>query len=623
MTPLVEKIKSIFLDKETREQLQFIQNFTVESETTETSLDAITSHLDKFAQVQTTKSLTVVGTGVYQDVEVFDTYTSEEALNTVFNTVNKCRLKGGQHYLKNLLKHPLHSVELLRARQNLVMDMQKHHANIVEILSEMKEVEQDVLWVYKQVSESPWEDLYDIVYFKTMITRVLNQSPLTLSGYNFYRIIVSPLVGILSPIIYFIVPYLVVRYKLKMNISFFSYIKLTFAMLTNGIAAGSSAWMSKLQYISWFFSLFFYFQGIMNSVEISSAVYKVAKIITEKVSGFEVFMKHASTLCSSYWKPDIAKLFFNAEHNTTFETIFPQAAKKSFTIFSSSFGDQLCLFKSLKREDYDALVFATYSIDCIASILTCNMHHAFSLPTYADTDTPTLQCTGIYHPCIKRNVVVSNDITFGGDTTRCVILTGPNAGGKSTLLKSVLVNILLSQTLCISNSSNTTITPFKYVNSHIHVPDCKGKESLFEAEMYRCKHNLETIASMSPNEHAFIALDEIFNSTNPVEGIAASYAVLKHMAGYANVCSMISTHFIFLTKLSATFPLMFRNVKMNVETDSAFTFIKYPYKLQTGVSRQYIALELLKLNHFDEDIINNAIEIKEKLTTVTKKENVK
>jgi DNA mismatch repair ATPase MutS len=105
-------------------------------------------------------------------------------------------------------------------------------------------------------------------------------------------------------------------------------------------------------------------------------------------------------------------------------------------------------------------------------------------------------------------------------------------------------------------------------------------------------------------------MDEIFNSTNPVEGIAGAYAIAKKMSEYSGCVLLFTTHYIYLTKLHKLG--RFTNYKMNiVRKDGDIT---YPYKLSKGISKQYIALDLLGKNGFDQDIITEAVAIKDKLT---------
>jgi len=153
------------------------------------------------------------------------------------------------------------------------------------------------------------------------------------------------------------------------------------------------------------------------------------------------------------------------------------------------------------------------------------------------------------------------------------------------------------------------MTPFHLIHSQINIPDCKGKESLFEAEMHRSKNSIDMLNKCQGP--SLIIMDEIFNSTNPIEGISGAYAIAKSIGSFKSNLTIICTHYLYLTNLSKELK-HFENFKMSVEINK--DDIKFPYKLSKGVCTQFIALELLKKNGFDEDLIKNAIEIKEKIS---------
>lgn len=116
-------------------------------------------------------------------------------------------------------------------------------------------------------------------------------------------------------------------------------------------------------------------------------------------------------------------------------------------------------------------------------------------------------------------------------------------------------------------------------------------------------------------------MDEIFNSTNPVEGISGAYAVAKKLTTFPMLRCFITTHYTYLTKLqkashSTNPPVRFVNMRMDAKTDLGASEIRYSYRLQPGVSRQYIALELLRKNGFDLDLIEDAIAVKKQLLTL-------
>jgi len=257
-----------------------------------------------------------------------------------------------------------------------------------------------------------------------------------------------------------------------------------------------------------------------------------------------------------------------------------------------------------------------YILDTIFAFSKINN---FSYAEYIDSNTPVLEINGLWHPCISDEKVVKNDIQIGNrnrgeEGKNNVIITGPNAGGKSTFIKSTIINIIFAQTLGICPCDSIKLVPFYYISSQINIPDCKGKESLFEAEMHRSLDNINIIQSLSKDKFSFLVMDEIFNSTNPVEGISGAYAICKKLASMENSINIISTHYLYLTKLAKHFKDKFTNYKINVNIDEN-NKITYPYKISKGVSKQTIAIELLKENGFDEDIIETALEIKNKLSS--------
>jgi DNA mismatch repair protein MutS len=315
------------------------------------------------------------------------------------------------------------------------------------------------------------------------------------------------------------------------------------------------------------------------------------------------YIKTSEDLLSMLWDSEYTSIFFNHKDSET-----PIAFKEyddtrqiPYSIFDN-FGTNLKNYKYFDNSKYIDMFRRIYQLDSIVSIARLYNKGGYSFSKYINNSSvPRIDIKGVYHPSLSKPV--KNDISFGN-----VIITGPNAGGKSTLIKSVILSVILSQTLTISNCTSIRMTPFYYINSQMNVPDCKGKESLFEAEMKRSKKNLDKLEELD-GKFSVMIMDEIFNSTNPVEGISGAYAIMKKISSYKSNIMVFTTHYGYLTRLSKE--CNFKNVKMcvNIEDDGN---IKFPYKLSNGVSRQYIALDLLKLNGFDPELIDIALSVKNK-----------
>ena len=108
-------------------------------------------------------------------------------------------------------------------------------------------------------------------------------------------------------------------------------------------------------------------------------------------------------------------------------------------------------------------------------------------------------------------------------------------------------------------------------------------------------------------------MDEIFNSTNPIEAIAGAFAVCKRMSDYKTNMLIFTTHFSYLTKLAKEPTCSFANYRMETLVKDAD--IQFTYKIEKGVNKHLLALELLKKSGFENNIVNDAIKIKNKLTS--------
>jgi DNA mismatch repair ATPase MutS len=180
-----------------------------------------------------------------------------------------------------------------------------------------------------------------------------------------------------------------------------------------------------------------------------------------------------------------------------------------------------------------------------------------------------------------------------------------------------MVNLIMAQTMGLCASSSAIITPFTFINTQINVPDSTGYESLFEAEMHRCKYNLDSLEKLDQKGFSLIIMDEIFNSTNPVEAISGAFAVCKRMSNYKTNMLIFTTHFNYLTKLAKEPTCSFANYRMETIVDDED--IKFTYKLEKGVNKHLLALELLRKSGFESNIITDAIKIKNKLTSRRRK----
>jgi len=293
--------------------------------------------------------------------------------------------------------------------------------------------------------------------------------------------------------------------------------------------------------------------------------------------------------------------------------------KNTFTEPSSALsnkGNVLRTFRLMHetKETFEPALIAIGNIDKMAGIAQFYQEAEGSdtpicFVRYKTTEKPLIDLQDFWHPLIDSQVVVPNSLTVGAHGQRPnIIVTGPNAGGKSTTLKAVAINVVMAQTFGIALARSMSLSLFSLIATYLNITDDIGVgNSLFKAEVKRTDKLLQDIATLQPGQHSFIIFDEIFNGTSPLEGMASAYSVANYLATLENTICLLATHFKLLTELEENTD-SFANYKVSVVHDQDGR-IGYPYKLEKGISDQHVAIDILKEEGFDSHILYEAQEI--------------
>jgi DNA mismatch repair ATPase MutS len=159
--------------------------------------------------------------------------------------------------------------------------------------------------------------------------------------------------------------------------------------------------------------------------------------------------------------------------------------------------------------------------------------------------------TDLYHPGLETGKRIYNSVTMdpaSKDRKAHVLLTGPNRGGKSTLLKALGLAVLMAQTVGFVFARSATLPTFGHIITALSPQDVVGKMSLFEAEIEFAKEVKALVATAK--EPVFLMMDEIFHGTNAHDGVDASKVFLDDLyapdTSRARVFSVVSTHYMDL-----------------------------------------------------------------------------
>ena len=209
----------------------------------------------------------------------------------------------------------------------------------------------------------------------------------------------------------------------------------------------------------------------------------------------------------------------------------------------------------------------------------------------------------VYAPLKAQDTtnVIANDVVLD----KQLIITGPNAAGKTTVIKTTLFNIILSQQIGFGFYERAEINPYDYLHCYLNIPDTSGRDSLFQAESRRCMEILRCIID-NPKKRHFCIFDELYSGTNPYEAVAAAYGYIDYISKNPNVDLILTTHYIELCELLEKQNAdAVSNLHMSVSPDTG----AYLYKIATGISTIKGGLKVLRDLEYPDEIVESASKI--------------
>ena len=263
--------------------------------------------------------------------------------------------------------------------------------------------------------------------------------------------------------------------------------------------------------------------------------------------------------------------------------------------------------------------------DCISKIdafnalgtMVIRSRQSFCRPTFDDSQ---IRLTGVRHFILGQTMdAVGNDISFAhfDDQSRqfCAeteipdaelyVMTGPNMGGKSTLMRAVALTIILAQIgsyvpctaaqICIRDA---VLTRVGANDSILH------GLSTFMIEMQETNHILA-----NATKDSFVIIDELGRGTSTYDGFGIAYAIAEHIAKEMHCFTMLSTHYHEMTYLSENLPkgaTLVQNVYMSASCSD--NDIHFPYKLLPGAVLKSFGLHVAKMSGFPEKVLETAEE---------------
>ena len=246
-------------------------------------------------------------------------------------------------------------------------------------------------------------------------------------------------------------------------------------------------------------------------------------------------------------------------------------------------------------------------LDVLAAFTYVAMENHYNRPIV--DDSLKIEIVEGRHPVIEKNLppgkpYIANSVTLDNDGTQIMMITGPNMSGKSALLRSTALNVLMAQMGCFVAAESAHIGIVDKIFTRVGASDnISLGESTFMVEMTEAASILNNMSQRS-----LILFDELGRGTSTYDGISIAWAIVEHIHNFGNLHpkTLFATHYHELNEMEKSFP---RVVNYNVsvkEIDGKVVFLR---KLQRGGSEHSFGIHVAKLAGMPRLIVDRATEV--------------
>ena len=471
----------------------------------------------------------------------------------------------------------------------------------------------------------------------------LNKSQIFLTGLSLYNII-SPLMSLMIPIFIVIIPFFIIKIK-GYKVSIQQYIEILkqtasnnslYKLFTNFNSVDTTQKMYLL--ISAGFYVFSIYQNVVSCFKFHQNMKNIHNYF-DSISSYLDYTKHNIQNFLTFSDSLPTLFLFNETLKSKLkhiEYLYKKiicVSKYELTNYKkiSELGYVMKLFYEIYENDEinDTLLYAIgfNSYSDIMDNISCNLKngniHCVKLQRKSDymkkkkhknknkesndnkdEDNKELKkkrkCKNhfneSYYASLKYTNHVKNDIKL----QKNFIITGPNASGKTTVLKTTLINIICTQQFGCGFYKSGSLVPYDNIHCYLNIPDTSGRDSLFQAEARRCKEIIDSIEDK--NETHFCVFDELYSGTNPEEAEASATSFMKFLCKNDNVSCMLTTHFANICRNLASNEKI---INSQMQTSFSENNLVYEYKLVKGISNVKGGMTILKNMHYPDEILKN------------------
>lgn len=503
-----------------------------------------------------------LGPDVLRHLEVFRTYKGDTK-GTIYEAINNTLTAGGSRRLKQWLCFPLRNLEKISARQDQIAHWLKHTDVLEKIRQHLRgvgDLERKIgkishpnahprdlsalALTFKELSEiliffKDWEtSLKKVKFWENQIDQTLEEElPLAFRDGGIVRRGVSPELDELID-----------------------------------LATNSQAKVLELE-----------------AREKAATGISSLKVRYNNVFGFYIEVTHTHTAKVPLDRYQRKQTLTNAERYTTDELV--DLERKVISARTRRAELEIEIYQRLKKDlladmsEFLKLAQFCSDLDVITSLSWLALENNYCRPQFSKEFTMDVRASR--HPVVERSVsFVPNDILLSRH--ECLLLTGPNMAGKSTLMRQVALLAILAQMGSFVPAAQATLPIFDRVFTRIGASDFLAEGlSTFMVEMRETAEMLQ-----QATENSLVILDEVGRGTSTYDGLSLAQAILEYLLVNKRPLVLFATHYHELTRLSENHETLV-NAHMAIHEDQGH--LKFLYTLMPGPAERSYGIQVARL----------------------------
>lgn len=314
---------------------------------------------------------------------------------------------------------------------------------------------------------------------------------------------------------------------------------------------------------------------------------------------------------NKYRTPVVEQLVQRLEHA---HDIQREAKARGLQLIIAKFDEQ--------RSVWAAATQATAMLDALGSLAKASSRKGYTRASILDCPpdgVPSVQVVQGRHPSVDMThsggIFVANDLALGQGSEKVLLLSGPNMGGKSTLLRQTCLLAILAQIGCFVPAAKYSLTPVDRIYTRLGASDriLQGHSTFFvELSETAC-------ALRGATRRSLVIMDELGRGTSTFDGTAIASAAVKHLVERNQCLTLFATHYHSVLaewqnvlavclghmqcRVEGSDPAAVNNDDEEMEEDTSDHNITFLYTLGEGACPKSFGINVAKMAGLPEPIL--------------------